>query len=59
MLRFGEFWGIFGGESRGSWFKVEGLGYLDPQLPSIIPQIPAIKGHKGSIKGPLGGPGRD
>ena len=28
--------------------------YVDPQLPSIIPQIPTIKDHKGSIKGPLG-----
>ena len=25
--------------------------------PSNIPYIPTIKGHKGSIKGPLGGPG--
>ena len=30
--------------------------YLDPQVPSNIPQIPTIKGHKDSIKGPLGGP---
>ena len=28
-----------------------------PKLPSNIPYIPTIKGHKGSIKGPLGGPG--
>ena len=28
-----------------------------PQLPSNIPQIPTIKGHKASIKGPLGGAG--
>ena len=31
---------------------------LDPQLPSILPQIPTIEDHKGSIKGPLRGPGR-
>ena len=29
--------------------------YLDPQLPSNVPQIPTIEGHKASIKGPLGG----
>ena len=29
-----------------------------PHLPSIVPQIATIKDHKGSIKGPLGGPGR-
>ena len=27
-----------------------------PQQPSNIPQIPTIKGHKDSIKGPFGGP---
>ena len=32
--------------------------YQDPQLPCIIPQMPTIKDHKASIKGPLGGPGR-
>ena len=32
-------------------------GYLDPpKLPSTISQIPSIKGHKGSIRGYLGGP---
>ena len=36
------------------WFRV----YLDPQLPSNIPQIPTMKDHKGSMKGPLGGPGK-
>ena len=30
---------------------------LDPQLPFNIPEIPASKDHKGSIKGPLRGPG--
>ena len=33
--------------------------YLDPpppQPPSIIPQIPTIEDHKGSIEGALGGP---
>ena len=28
-----------------------------PKLPSTVPQIATIKDHKGSIKGPLGGPG--
>ena len=45
-------------------FRLVSIGLLGclrvprpPQLPSNIPQIPTIKGHKASIKGPLGGPG--
>ena len=34
-----------------------GVPSWTPQLPSNIPQVPTIKGHKDSIKGPLGGPG--
>ena len=30
---------------------------MTPQLPSIISEVPTIKGHKDSIKGPLRGPG--
>ena len=31
-----------------------------PNYPLILPQIPTIKGHKGStIEGPLEGPGSD
>ena len=31
--------------------------YIDIDPPPQLPQIPTIKGHKDSIKGPLGGPG--
>ena len=30
---------------------------MTPQLPSIISEVPTVKGHKDSIKGPMGGPG--
>ena len=39
-------------------FRVSGI-YLEPlQLPSNVLQTPAMKGHRDSFKGPLGGPGR-
>ena len=50
--------GLLGGKMSALGFPSLGA-YLDPpKLPSNIPQISTIKGHKDSIKGPLRGPGR-
>ena len=47
-----------GDKGRGL-YRVEGLGFTQaPEQRSNIPQIPTLKGHKDSIKGPLTGPGK-